>query len=105
VPFQDRAWHAGRSIFEGKLECNDYSIGIELEGTDDDPYTPEQYQSLIEITRSLMTAYPLITPDRIVGHDHVAPERKTDPGPAFDWAYFLDHLTVMRPTNDGEEIS
>lgn len=104
VPFQDRAWHAGRSTFEGKPECNDFSIGIELEGTDNDPYTPEQYRCLIEITRSLMTAYPLITPDRIVGHEHVAPERKTDPGPAFEWAYFLDHLTVMERTA-GEETS
>ena len=104
VPFQDRAWHAGRSTFEGKPECNDYSIGIELEGTDDEPYTTEQYRCLIEVTRSLMTAYPLITPDRIVGHEHVAPERKTDPGAAFDWAYFLDHLTVMEPKT-GQENS
>lgn len=104
APFQDRAWHAGRSIFEGKPECNDYSIGVELEGTDDTPYTAEQYRTLIEIARSLMTAYPLITPDRIVGHEHVAPERKTDPGPAFDWAYFLDHLAVMQPAA-GEETT
>lgn len=102
VPFQDRAWHAGRSVFEGQPECNDYSIGIELEGTDDIPYTLEQYRALIEITRSLMTAFPAITPDRIVGHEHVAPERKTDPGAAFDWGYFLDHLTVMQVTA-GEE--
>lgn len=102
VPFQDRAWHAGRSVFEGKPECNDYAIGIELEGTDETPYTPEQYQGLIEITRCLMAAFPAITPDRIVGHEHVAPERKTDPGPAFDWGYFLDHLSIMEASN-GEE--
>jgi len=68
VPFQDRAWHAGRSIFEGKLECNDYSIGIELEGTDDDPYTPEQYQSLIEITRA---------PDDGLSLDYPGPYRRS----------------------------
>lgn len=89
VPFHLRAYHAGRSSFQGEIECNDYSIGIELEGTDNTPYTQAQYESLGQLTRALMSAYPGITPERITGHEHIAPGRKTDPGPAFDWnAYF-----------------
>lgn len=85
VPFHRRAWHAGRSSFRGREECNDYSIGIELEGTDDIPYTGIQYQQLRRLIRALTDIYPAITVDRIVGHADVAPGRKTDPGPAFDW--------------------
>lgn len=84
----DRAWHAGRSSFRGKDECNDFSIGIELEGTDDIPYTSEQYQSLASIARLTMMAWPEVTENRVAGHCEVAPGRKTDPGPAFDWSYF-----------------
>lgn len=84
----DRAWHAGRSSFQGREECNDYSIGIELEGTDDIPYTPEQYHALVRLATMVMAAWPEITPDRITGHCDIAPGRKTDPGPAFDWAHF-----------------
>lgn len=88
VPFQERAWHAGESSFSGREKCNDYSIGIELEGTDDVPYTPTQYQTLINMTHALQRLYPAITEDRIVGHSEIAPLRKTDPGPAFDWPAF-----------------
>lgn len=89
VPFNKRAWHAGKSKFQGQENCNDFSIGIELEGADDIPYTTHQYQQLAAITRTLQKAYPHITRDRIVGHSDVAPQRKTDPGPAFDWKGFL----------------
>lgn len=85
VPFQQRAWHAGESSFAGESRCNDFSIGIELEGTDNLSYTSEQYQQLATVTQSLMQCYPGITPERIVGHSDIAPTRKTDPGPAFDW--------------------
>jgi AmpD protein len=85
VPFGQRAWHAGASSFDGRENCNDYSIGVELEGTDDDPYTDAQYDALARVARLLMREYPGITIGRIVGHAHVAPGRKTDPGPAFDW--------------------
>src|SRR5207253_6527710 len=87
VPFTKRAWHAGVSSFQGKTQCNDFSIGIELEGTDDHPYEPVQYQQLSSIISLLRQVYPLITEDRIVGHVDIAPSRKTDPGPAFDWGY------------------
>ena len=85
VPFTQRAWHAGQSSFQGQEKCNDFSIGIELEGTDDQPYSDEQYRVLAETIRSITQAYPAITPSRIVGHSDIAPGRKTDPGPAFDW--------------------
>lgn len=85
VPFTLRAWHAGVSSFRGRTACNDFSIGIELEGTDQLAYTDAQYSKLALLSRLLMAAYPGITPARIVGHSDVAPGRKTDPGPAFDW--------------------
>ena len=85
VPFAKRAWHAGVSQFAGRERCNDFSIGIELEGTDDLPYTEQQYQSLIQLTFFLCQQYPAITPERITGHSDIAPGRKTDPGRAFDW--------------------
>ena len=91
VPFDKRAWHAGLSCWQGRENCNDFSIGIELEGTDTLAYTDAQYQALQEITRLLMQHYP-ITPARITGHSDIAPERKTDPGPAFDWTRFLRGL-------------
>ncbi len=92
VPFHKRAYHAGRSIFKGESECNDFSIGIELEGTDNSPYTDRQYASLAALTHALISAYPKITPDRITGHEHIAPGRKTDPGPAFDWEHYFTLL-------------
>ncbi len=88
VSLRDRAWHAGRSSFRGRSECNDYGIGIELEGTDDEPYSEAQYQRLIPVTRGIMRAFPAITPERLAGHSDIAPGRKTDPGPAFDWPRF-----------------
>lgn len=88
VPFHHRAWHAGDSCWRGREACNDYSIGIELEGTDDEPYEDVQYRRLAEIVRALEAAYPGISRDRLAGHSDVAPGRKSDPGPAFDW----DHL-------------
>lgn len=92
VPFDRRAWHAGRSCFQGREACNDFSIGIELEGTDELPYTDFQYERLIQVTRALLNTYPDLTRERIVGHCQIAPERKTDPGPAFDWPRFLAAL-------------
>lgn len=92
VPFDRRAWHAGKSCFDGREACNDFSIGIELEGADNIPFTDLQYQVLAAVTRALMQAYPDITSKRITGHSDIAPGRKTDPGPAFDWARFLSAL-------------
>ncbi len=85
VPFSKRAWHAGDSSFEGKNNCNDYSIGIELEGSDAIPYTDRQYRRLAAVVCTLMSHYPAVTPARIVGHADVAPGRKTDPGVSFEW--------------------
>ncbi len=85
VPFDRRAWHAGRSRYAGRDGCNDYSIGIELEGTDEMPYEPPQYRVLADIVATLMACYPRISLSGIVGHNEVAPERKTDPGAVFDW--------------------
>ncbi len=92
VPFHRRAWHAGRSHYCGRRRCNDFSIGIELEGTDQQPYTNEQYLRLAEVAAVLISTYPQLTPQRIVGHQHIAPVRKTDPGPAFSWTYFSELL-------------
>ena len=92
VPFTKRAWHAGESSFQGRIRCNDFSIGIELEGTDHIPYERVQYERLENVIRLLMQAYPAITKDRIVGHADIAPVRKTDPGPQFDWAYLKGKL-------------
>ena len=86
VSFNDRAWHAGKSSWHGRDACNDYSIGIECEGTDELPYADAQYDSLRSLLARLLEAYPAITPERIVGHSDVAPGRKTDPGPSFDWS-------------------
>ncbi len=85
VPFDRRAWHAGESCFQDRQRCNDFSVGIELEGTDDLPYEDIQYQRLAAVIRALMRRWPDITPERIVGHNDIVPGRKTDPGPAFDW--------------------
>jgi AmpD protein len=86
VPFSQRAWHAGKSEYCGRTACNDFSIGIELEGTDDTPYEEAQYVSAIALIRSLLAAYPSLSRERIVGHSDIAPGRKTDPGPHFDWS-------------------
>jgi len=92
VPLSKRAWHAGQSEFQGCSGCNDFSIGIELEGADDVPYTDIQYQMLAQVTNHIMQHFPAITPARIVGHSDIAPGRKTDPGPVFDWLYFRSLL-------------
>lgn len=92
VPFAKRAWHAGVSCFAGRERCNDFSIGIELEGTDNLPYTDQQYKSLINLTLMIMQQYPAITPERIAGHCDIAPGRKTDPGTAFDWTRYRDAI-------------
>jgi AmpD protein len=92
VPFQERAWHAGASSLEGRERVNDYSIGIELEGSDYSPFEEAQYRTLAEVTCALCAAYPGITPQRIVGHADIAPERKTDPGPYFNWARYRREL-------------
>jgi AmpD protein len=94
VPFGRRAWHAGASSWKGRERCNDFSIGIELEGSDDDPYEQIQYEQLAAIARVLMRHYPGIKREHIVGHSDIAPGRKTDPGPHFDWNRLytlLDH--------------
>ncbi len=85
VPLSLRAWHAGESRFRGRPRCNDFSVGIELEGTDHTPYEAAQYGTLARVLAALMTRFPGITPGRVAGHCHVAPSRKTDPGPAFRW--------------------
>ena len=85
VPFTQRAWHAGVSQFQGVTECNNYSIGIELEGCDEHGYDAAQYRVLAAITKLLQKTYPGITGERIAGHCDIAPQRKTDPGPHFDW--------------------
>ena len=85
VSCNERAWHAGVSSFQGRENCNDYSIGIELEGTDVLPYSDAQYQSLNRLIGELRRHYPQITAKRVCGHSDIAPDRKTDPGPAFDW--------------------
>lgn len=90
VPFTQRAWHAGESGFRGRTCCNDFSIGIELEGEDETPYTDEQYRVLVDVVATLLSAYPGLSARRIAAHSDIAPGRKTDPGPAFDWLRLYD---------------
>ena len=99
VSFDRKAWHAGDSVFEGRETCNDFSIGIELEGTDEVPFTDLQYEYLQLVTGLLLAAYPAITPARIAGHSAIAPGRKTDPGPCFDWARYRQSLGNFPTTN------
>lgn len=87
VNFNDRAWHAGRSSYLAKKECNDYSIGIELEGSDDQPFEEVQYTVLAQVTAVLQAYYPQIM-QHLAGHSDIAPGRKTDPGPFFEWVKF-----------------
>ncbi len=91
----DRAWHAGVSLFEGRDNCNDFSLGIELEGTDDQPFTDEQYAALAQLGGQLCRAFVAITPQRICGHSDIAPGRKTDPGACFDWPRFYAGLAAQ----------
>ncbi len=92
VPFDRRAWHAGLSRFRERERCNDFSIGIELEGCDDEPYSDEQYAKLVDVVAALLAAFPALSTRRIAAHSDIAPGRKTDPGPAFDWLRLYDGL-------------
>ena len=94
VPFGRRAWHAGESTFRGRSCCNDFSIGIELEGENETPYTDEQYQHLVAVIQALCECYPELSARHIAGHCDVSPGRKSDPGPAFDWLRLYDGLNV-----------
>ncbi|EPH0090616.1 1,6-anhydro-N-acetylmuramyl-L-alanine amidase AmpD [Pluralibacter gergoviae] len=96
VPFDKRAWHAGVSCYQGREKCNDFSIGIELEGTDTLAYTDAQYRQLAALTRLLISRYPALA-DNMTGHSDIAPVRKTDPGPVFDWARFR---ALVTPSSD-----
>jgi AmpD protein len=91
VPCLKRAWHAGASCWQGMSRCNDFSIGIELEGSDEVPFTGAQYEALVQLTLALRAVYPL---RGISGHSDIAPQRKTDPGPCFDWARYLTQLST-----------
>ncbi len=92
VPFTQRAWHAGESEYEGRANCNDYSIGIELEGCDTSEFTEAQYATLVNITGTITQFWPKISKQRITGHCHIAPGRKTDPGPRFNWDRYYSSL-------------
>jgi len=85
VPFNMRAWHAGKSCYQGRHKCNDFSIGIEMEGTDDTPYQEEQYLSLAHVLKQIISHYPRLSSERITSHSTIAPERKSDPGRYFNW--------------------
>jgi len=102
VPVEARAWHAGISSFGGVTACNHRSIGIELEGTDDVPFTEAQYHSLEALCAALMLEYPDITLARIVGHVDIAPGRKTDPGPCFDWIRLRAGVRARRVSASSE---
>jgi AmpD protein len=96
VNLQERAWHAGKSMYEGREACNDFSVGVELEGTDTLPYEAAQYDALAEVVTALCGAYPRLSPQRMVGHSDIAPGRKTDPGPAFDWPHARRRIAAAR---------
>ncbi len=100
VPFDQRAWHAGVSRWRGREGCNDFAIGIELEGEDHRPYTQAQYGRLVRVLTALLARYPSLSRAAIVGHLEVAPERKSDPGPAFDWGAVLAALFAPAPADD-----
>ncbi len=89
VPLNTRAWHAGESSYQGCASCNDFAIGIELEGIDSEPYETPQYRRLTAITLLMLRKFPRLCMQSIVGHCEIAPDRKTDPGPAFEWQRFL----------------
>ncbi len=89
APFDKRAWHAGKSEYQGRQGCNDFSIGIELEGWDYTLFTKKQYTVLVQVINALLKHYPTLSAEQIVGHSEIAPGRKTDPGAYFDWDYFF----------------
>ncbi len=94
VPFSKRAWHAGDSCFDGRTACNDFSVGIELEGLDEEAYTGAQYERLADVVSRLLAMFPRLSPEAITGHADIAPGRKTDPGPGFDWEHFRQLLAT-----------
>lgn len=96
VSCNDRAWHAGNSAYRGRVNCNDFSVGIELEGADSIAYEPVQYRRLAVLICALLDAYATLAPDRITGHSDIAPGRKTDPGPAFDWPRLNALIAYLR---------
>jgi len=96
VPFTLRAWHAGESCYDGCSACNDFSIGIELEGQDHEAYTAIQYEQLAAVLQILIETFPRLSAERIAGHSDVAPGRKTDPGPAFDWNSLQQRLAALQ---------
>ena len=100
VPFNERAWHAGQSHFRDRSKCNDFSIGIELEGEDEINYDDRQYNVLSAVLKALMTTYPQLTMRELAGHSDVAPGRKSDPGPAFDWLRLYDAVEESREKKD-----
>ena len=96
VSTDDRAWHAGESCWERRTNCNDFSIGIEVEGCDEERYEMPQYRVLAQLIRAVRNQYPAIQHDAIVGHSDIAPGRKTDPGPAFDWLQLKGLLGAVK---------
>lgn len=99
VPFHLRAWHAGVSQYQGREVCNDFSIGIEMEGTDDQPFTEAQYVQLEKTIASLLKTYPTLSKHHITGHEHIAPNRKTDPGACFDWNRLSQKFQATLPSD------
>ncbi len=97
VPFGERAWHAGQSEYRGRSGCNDFSIGIELEGADGVPYTDRQYEQLVALIGALLAAYPGLSREHIAGHGDVAPSRRADPWPVFDWDRLRAALAAIVP--------
>ena len=93
VPLLKRAWHAGQSNYQGRERCNDFSIGIEMEGSDDEAFEPIQYEVLTKVIKSLISHFPNLNLETIVSHSDIAPGRKTDPGPFFDWTLLRSMLT------------
>ena len=95
VSVHDRAWHAGESTYQGRTTCNDFSIGVELEGCDDIPFTQPQYKALVQLSAELIASIPSLSREHIAGHSDIAPGRKTDPGPHFDWTLFRSQLSEV----------
>ncbi|HKE44737.1 MAG TPA: 1,6-anhydro-N-acetylmuramyl-L-alanine amidase AmpD [Steroidobacteraceae bacterium] len=101
VSFRDRAWHAGASSYEGRSACNDFSIGIELEGTDATAYEDAQYVTLAGVICTLCASYRELDPSRLTGHSDIAPGRKTDPGPSFDWPRLKTLIALGQSSSPG----
>lgn len=101
VPFNLRAWHAGESCYDGCSACNDFSIGVELEGQDHEAYTAVQYQQLAAVLHALIETFPQLSAGRVAGHSDIAPGRKTDPGPAFDWSVLRQRLAALQARQVG----